>query len=557
MTAAAKRSSGNGSVPPQATKAQRVLGLAMLILQTVAVSALGASGIKASDAVVLVSSRGFDRMGLGNGFAVGDGSLIVTACHVAFDHFKEGRHLMPGRITVFSPYLGDACHGVILAYDEALDLAVIQVPWKGHPSLALASDNEIILADRLQTLRLTHVSQALLEDPSRRPTAEDLLQGDTLDVDTVAVRGRIPRFVQLAHTGRLGQGWSGSPMILPDSGKAVACFTTLSGTTVYPSGIALPQRPHGPAVSQLRRLLGPDRYRTHIAEARSGPPMAAGLDALEAFTVSLLANLQNRPGTYEQALLPAKRFAEMRPDNPIGYEFVAFALDRLNRKDEARTFYEKALTYEPMSAETQLYYSQLLSDIGEPNQAMEILERLKDQGTSKELACIAMVNVLGAEGRYERCIQLLDEALQANPRNAYLWQQKAGCLAYRLGMKPNLEVAECMEKAVTLRPEIGPWRGSLAHLLRQLGELDRAESHFRKLLEIEPNNPVVYVWLAEFLEQQRPAARQQAIEIAERALRLPPAPKGPPKDEIEQLITRLKSEPPAADKTTPESVAEP
>jgi tetratricopeptide (TPR) repeat protein len=511
--------------------------LALAILLATSGTAILASATRPQDAVVLLSSAGFREMGVGNGFAVGDGSLIITAHHIAFDHSEPGGHLMPGRITVFSPYLGDACHGVIIASDEELDLAAIEVPWKGHPALELATDKEIATAERLQTIRVAHVGQSLIADPNRRLTAEDLYQSDTQDVDTVAVRSEIPRFVELKVAGLLAEGWSGSPMILPGTTKVVACFTRLHRQA------AGPERPQGPAVSQLRRVSMADRYLARLTEASKESPAASPPDALDVFRLALLAHLRNNPGMYEQAVGPAQQFITARPDNPIGYEAAAFALERAGRKDEAAGFYEKALQRRPVSFELQLYYSQFLAERGEPNKAMEILDKLKEAGTSRDLVSIAMVNVLGTQGRYDRCLQLLDEALAANPRNAYLWQQKAGCLVQSQGGRPSLQVAECLEKSVLLRPEIGPWRGNLARLLEQLGDLDRSEAHFRKLLEVEPDNPVVYVWLAEFIEKHRPAARQQAVELPEKALRLPPNPRGQSREDIEGLIGRLKADP--------------
>ncbi len=511
--------------------------LVLTILLAAPAAGLRASATRPQDSVVLLSSAGFREMGVGNGFAVGDGSLIITAHHIAFDHSERGGHLMPGRITVFSPYLGDACHGVIIASDEELDLAVIEVPWKGHPCLELATDKEIAIAERLQTIRVAQAGQSLIADPNRRLTAEDLYQSDTQDVDTVAVRSEIPRFVELKVAGLLGEGWSGSPMILPGSTKVAACFTRLHRQA------AGPERPQGPTVSQLRRIPMADRYQARLAEAHKEPPAASPSDAIEVFRLVLLAHLRNNPGMYEQAVGSAQQVIAARPDNPIGYEAAAFALERAGRKDEAASLYEKALQRKPVSFELQLYYSQFLAERGEPNKAMEILDRLREAGTSRDLVCIAVVNVLGTQGRYDRCLQFLDEALGANPRNAYLWQQKAGCLVQSQGGRPSLQVAECLEKSVQLRPEIGPWRGNLARLYEQLGELDRSEAHFRKLLEIEPDNPVVYVWLAEFIEKHRPTARQQAVELAEKALRLPSNPRGKPREAIEGLIGRLKADP--------------
>jgi predicted Zn-dependent protease len=79
-------------------------------------------------------------------------------------------------------------------------------------------------------------------------------------------------------------------------------------------------------------------------------------------------------------------------------------------------------------------------------------------------------------------------------------------------------------------------------LLEQTGRFDEAEKHFRELLKIEPDNPVVHVWLARFLAEHRPEAKNEALKEARIALDLPPG-KGLPKQRIEQIIHELESQP--------------
>lgn len=508
-----------------------------LLLMSLSTASLGTACTQAHDAVVLVFSRNYQGVGLGNGFAVGDGSLIVTAHHIVFEGSPAGDHLMLQPVTVLSPHLGGAYHAEVIAAHEDLDLAVLEVPWKGHPSLELASDQEIIMAERLKTIRLAYAEEAVFEDPNR-PLPGDAFESDTIAVDTVAVRNRVPRFIQLVRAGRLKHGWSGAPMVLPDSGKVVACFTKLSRTMGQASKARQRPRAQGPAVSQLKPLLGTDCHAT--LQARTPfPASTRPADAMLAYQAACKASAQQKPGSYSRVLEPAQAFIKLRPDSPMGYEYMAFALERLDRKDEAKVFYRQALEREPVSTALQLYYSQFISGMEQADQALEILQDLKGSSGLEDCVCIGMVNILGEQGDFERCVELLDERLQANPRNAILWQQKAGCLAQSRGL--DIEVAACFEKVVALRPEVGPLRGNLARLLKQIGELDRAEFHYRELLHIEPNNPVVYLWLAKFLAQHRPTAKPEALTYAEKALRLPVNPRGPSQQQIQDLIDSLKS----------------
>jgi predicted Zn-dependent protease len=81
----------------------------------------------------------------------------------------------------------------------------------------------------------------------------------------------------------------------------------------------------------------------------------------------------------------------------------------------------------------------------------------------------------------------------------------------------------------------------LARMLLASGRLGDAETHFRKLTKIEPDNPVVHFWLAQFLAEHRPAAKQEALKEAQAALALP-AKGGLAKEEIESFVEKLQSE---------------
>jgi tetratricopeptide (TPR) repeat protein len=77
-------------------------------------------------------------------------------------------------------------------------------------------------------------------------------------------------------------------------------------------------------------------------------------------------------------------------------------------------------------------------------------------------------------------------------------------------------------------------------MLETVGKLDEAEKHFRELLKIEQDNPVVHFWLAKFLAKYRPSANKEALKEAQAALELP-AKGGLSKQAIEQFIHNLRS----------------
>jgi S1-C subfamily serine protease len=55
------------------------------------------TSIEHKDALVLLIRRSFMGRGAGNGFVIGDGTLVVTAHHLVFEESEQGQHEMSGR----------------------------------------------------------------------------------------------------------------------------------------------------------------------------------------------------------------------------------------------------------------------------------------------------------------------------------------------------------------------------------------------------------------------------------------------------------------------------
>ncbi len=148
--------------------------------------------------LVVVMGRFFDGRQVGNGFVVGDGSLVVTCDHLVYERSESGGHCIEGLVSVFSPYLGQACDARILASDEELDLAVLETPWKGHPSLALGDANAVLDARSARVIGLSAVLQSLDNRDAAVPAEGFTVQEEELPVAFVGVRERVARFITLS-----------------------------------------------------------------------------------------------------------------------------------------------------------------------------------------------------------------------------------------------------------------------------------------------------------------------------------------------------------------------
>ncbi len=410
------------------------------------------------DPIVLVWTETLGVPRLGQGFVVGDGTLVVTAHHVVhetsgkdkgvdlFVRSPEGSHWMAGVVTVLSPYLGASCDAEIVASDPELDLAVLRTPWKGHPAFGLADDDSVRLAERVTVAGMTYVLLALSSRAEESLIEWKGIESQTLPVDFVAVRQDTPRFIQTAAVGSLGPGASGTPMLLPERPAAVGCFTSVVGRKEGETGEVIAAK--GPASAQVRELLAKAGQAESLNAAEQQLPQPP--DAMEAWSLWLeILSAWGRKQPQE-ALEKAQALIELRPGCGFAYRIGADAAARSKKDDLAETLWQDALSVDTEGAATRLFYASHLSKRDEHDRALEELDALWQAGKHRSTVTTLMVNILSDRGEYARCADLLTEALKDEPDNAWLWYQLGGMYAEQMDYVP---AASCFARAVELMPE--------------------------------------------------------------------------------------------------------
>ncbi len=484
------------------------------------------------DALVLVTSRVFGTGRMGHGFVVGDGTRAVTCSPAVFDQAPGGQHRLIGCITVASPYLGVVADANLLAFDMYRSLVVLEVPWRGHPSLRLAGDTSIADASRAVMVGMPQVLGAV------RTGQWDRLEGDVLferilaPVDYVALRHGIPHVLRVMPRQDLGADWGGAPILTSEGREATAVLSTLSSRD---------RTAEGPVLNRARSLLGGSPRPENV------PPVQ---DAHEAFLLCLRLSRSFHTRRYEQAASQAGRLMALRPDCFYGYTQAAEAAERLGRPgppthsvalgnpaQEAERLHKKALVLAPDSMTAGLSYAVFLEHQDRLDEAMRILEKLWQRADSRPYLSGYVYAVLEKKQQYGRCIELIDQALNIEPNNAYAWIHLGNC-HNALGQYG--QAAEAFARALELRPEENSTRRALAYNLMRAGRLQEAETQYRKLLDIEPDEPLVHASFAMFLAEHRPERRAEALEEARTALELS-ASDGLSREHMERLIRKLES----------------
>ncbi|MHC4927783.1 MAG: tetratricopeptide repeat protein [Planctomycetota bacterium] len=477
--------------------------------------------------LVLVTSSTYLGKKAGNGFVIGDGTLVVTAYHIVFEESEQGQHTMGGLVRVLSPYLGQGREAYIIAADRDLDLAVLKVNWQGHPALRHADDGSIKAAETMKIIGMPDVIDGMTSEAEVGLDKSYDVQYENLSVDFVAERKGVPRFISLSGTGKLKRGWSGTPMLFEGTSCVAGCFVRLHRQAGQQQTTS-----QGPAISQVIERMNDAGFSQLLISGNS--VTAKPKDAAEAYLHYLRIYQYSASDNYELASQEAQKLIKIRPTSALAYSLAAYNTDKQGENEKALKYYQEALKLEPDWVSQKILYAQYLSE-REPDKALEMLEELFKSDKSKAMSALLIFNILSERGDFQRCVPLFKEALQVNPNNAYLHLNLGAC-NIQLGRVEEAIIS--IEKAVELIPERGPFRGQLAYLLTQTGNFERAEIHYRKLLEIEPDNPVVHFWLAQFLAEHRPSEKEEALKVARIALGLP-AKRGLPKQQLEQFIKRL------------------
>ena len=155
--------------------------------------------------------------GLRVGFAVGDGSYIVTAAHCIED-FKN----TPNRLhypLVISRHYGDVFTAELVAVDDEKDIAILKPDWDVHPALQFETSD---IWER--TGKLVMASYPLW-DSNRCGNGTISHRILTETAPLVRVRGDLKQRITVGPVRYAGPGWSGSPFMVPETGNVAGLVT--------------------------------------------------------------------------------------------------------------------------------------------------------------------------------------------------------------------------------------------------------------------------------------------------------------------------------------------
>ena len=414
---------------------------------------------------------------LGVAFAIGDGTLLLTAAHCVSDSAEAPKQAVSHSSIVISPYYGDMFDFKILAMDKEADLAILKTPWPAHPALTLADEEELKPAKRI----------AIISRPPEKQNKPPYKLGGQIRAEILPIlrlsEKRPCDAIVLKGTRLVDKGCSGSPLLLPETGKIVGVLNTVGIARLRMLPIRLRKDAFGCSIRSIYALL-----RRHGLETAAGcgpselPPVE---DAQPAFRAAMdyFEALANRDSA--KLVSAGQNLVNLRPKSVHSHLCLALAADvRAHEPNSpaedflglAESSYEQALRLDPNSAYVHAAYGAFLMRHGRNKDALAQTQAALAIDPNDTLAVVNQLIILTATDP-AKAEELSYRLIQQDPNNADYWYYQGKAL---LNLGRYEQALEAAQKAVALDPK-GIYEGGLADALARLDRLDEAEPLYKKM----------------------------------------------------------------------------
>jgi ankyrin repeat protein/tetratricopeptide (TPR) repeat protein len=416
----------------------------------------------------------FNYKGLRMGFAVGDGSLVVTAAHCVGDIIEDSAKGCLVRPKVISRYYGDIFDAEILGVDKEADVAILRPAWDAHPALELA-DTESLTAAR-ELLVASHLP--LNKNHSKRDLCRDvytekspIVRVDLEDGNDGIVAG---------GTRCVEKGWSGSPMVQARTARVVGVLS--GGRDITFAGKVFLKYHVGGSVKSIHSLL--TKEGIELSNRTDAAELIEIADAEKAFSTLTDCFWSFTNEDVPGALSEAKKLILLRPRSVNLHSLLA-ALAEANKGTDpqavelAESSHVQALELASESAEAHAGYANFLGRNKRTDEALVELKKAVELEPDNTFVLFKLVGILKGEDANEA--QVFARRLVDNhPDNAEYWYELSGVLS-KAGDRDTAVAAA--RKAVSLSDHVPHLhRRRLADALRDTADYGGAEDCYKLLL---------------------------------------------------------------------------
>lgn len=441
----------------------------------------------------------FGRTGgwMASGFAVGDGSYVVTSSDAVKETVYGKKVLVPTAVVV-SRWTGDAYTAKILSVDDQQKLALLKIEKQGIPGVAIAAD-----------AALSRVKKA---------TSGQVFSGEECG-DRFPARLYAMDAQKSPHK-YIVKKWDSSQACISEIWKQNWLFLSKTDPPEKAPKAALVVKPGlgaigvyygrvivdgGPKPITFYRVLPASGLRDFlrkggVSELTLSTPQSASSkasDAEESFQSAcqaLYASMSTTPSTVADSTIAALK---LRPDSAVLNMLSGTVLTSQGKFDDAIKAMNKALELDPSIANGRFTRGVALAAAGKTSDAEQDLRKAILDKPKDPRPVLALVNLLmGNTKTVEEAAKLAKDAAKEWPDDLDVRMINARMM--KRSKDYDGAIAE-LRAVLQIAPKLGIARVALGSTYEAAGRLDDAEAEYRKLIEAEPVNVDAHITLIEFL----------------------------------------------------------
>ena len=449
------------------------------------------------DAVAAIFVYGRARPWTASGFAVGDGTYIVTTVDAVTEPSKEGKRTPVPYAVVVSRWTGEAYPAAVVATDDQIAAAVLKIAAPAVPPVAVAGEAAFARAPKATLGELLSGEEV----GGRFPTE---IYG--LDAERKPPKFTVSnwRAANACLTEIKGRNWLFLSRVNPPEKAPKAALVAKPGVGALGMYIGRVIVEAGAKPATFYRVLPATDLRAFLIKSgvpgkTLAEPPSIGLKAadaeasFQATCLALAASAVGAPSDLENAAAAAK----LRPRNATVQMLLATALARHGKLDEALKATNTALEIDPKLPDGKLNRATMLAAAGKTADAEQEFRKLMQDNPKDPRPVLALSELLAAKDA------TLDEALKLGREAVRLAPDDLGArlaLARILKKKKDYDAAIAeLQSVLKTAPMWGAARVALGATYEAAGKPDLAEAEYRKLVDLEPGNPDAHLNLIEFL----------------------------------------------------------
>jgi tetratricopeptide (TPR) repeat protein len=460
--------------------------------------------VRPEDAIVLIRTANTLRATRGSGFAIGDGSWIVTASHVVSADVGKGRRAWDRTAFVYSPWTGRPYEARVVAVDGVADIALLRMPQAGFPALPLENPDLKDASAALNALKDRPVHLFGFPLSYGEDTIAALARPEHNDsrLREIAKRGDTNLCV-LNACPDVQPGWSGGPMVSGDRGAVIAVFHSLYRPKAgvdegFPAGSLT-----GYLVDLLRQAGAGDLAPFAQVAAPTVPKPA---DAAERMAHEMRSLSWSAVGNWKKAEEEQRDLIKMAPGDGLPHAELGRLLREEGRLPEAIKELREAVRLAPHSMTANLYLGRALHLDYDPKGASTALDAAVEASPGEVEPQLALAEVYEDSQKADQAEALLRKLRESNPTHPGVLYRLGELLLRARPAGPGREegmavLAEAAALAVS-DPGLSFIAVAYARALDNARKPKQAEEFFHQILRGDPQSAEAHYYLAVLLLRQ-------------------------------------------------------